>query len=135
MTALTEFLYPAPARRDIRSIVAWWERRRLPFNLAVGAAGLLSWGLSTLLFLLPPNGVVGVIPWQAALAFGVMANVCYGFGALSEVILEKAWRGRLYPTGPALYRMGLTFSVGLALLPALWSGFVWGFRILAALFF
>ena len=32
------------------------------------------------------------------------------------------WKGEVLPTGPALYRMGLTFSVGLALFPTLIRG-------------
>jgi hypothetical protein len=44
------------------------------------------------------------------------------------------WGRGLLPTGPALFRMGLTFSVGLALFPALLMMFVWVARIAFSIF-
>jgi hypothetical protein len=54
-----------------------------------------------------------------AAVFGGLANICYFFGPATEILLEKLWGRRALPAGPMLYRMGLTFSVGLALFPAL----------------
>jgi hypothetical protein len=119
MTTLTEFLFPAPAPRSAGAIILWWERRRLAFNVWVGSAGLVSLlvvtgaaialeGTFALPFLLAP-----------AAAFGGMANVCYLLGPTAEILLHAFWGRRILPTGPTLYRMGLTFSVGLALLPTL----------------
>jgi hypothetical protein len=119
MTTLTEFLFPAPAPRSAGAILRWWERRRLVFNVWVGSAGLVSLtvvtaaaaildGVFALPFLLLP-----------AAAFGVMANVCYLLGPTAEILIHALWGRRILPTGPTLYRMGLTFSVGLALLPTL----------------
>ncbi len=45
MTALSEFLFPAPAKRTAGAILGWWEKRRLSYNAAVGSAGLVSVGL------------------------------------------------------------------------------------------
>ncbi len=120
MGALTEFLFPAPARRSAKSIVGWWERRRLPYNLAVGAAGIASiaWIYVAETFA-PGGGFPGPLPWQPLVAFGVLANFCYLLGPATEILIEKLGRGQILPTGPTLYRMGLTFSVGLALLPGL----------------
>ena len=119
MSQLVEFLYPAPARRTAGGIVRWWEHRRLPYNLFVGGAGLLSLGYVGLL----QTAVWGSAPGPTLLfpvaAFGVGANVCYALGPLVEIAAEKAFGRRLLPVGPMLYRMGLTFSVGLALLPSL----------------
>ena len=33
---LANFLYPEPAARDSLSIIKWWEKRRVPYNLFVG---------------------------------------------------------------------------------------------------
>ena len=116
MSALTEFLFPAPARRTVGGIVGWWERRRLAYNVAVGAGGLVTLGAAyvqaALLGFEPP-------PLLAAAAFGVAANVCYCLGPAAEIAVEKLFGRSVLPTGPALYRMGLTFSVGLALFPTL----------------
>jgi hypothetical protein len=120
MTAIAEFLFPAPAERRPVAIIRWWEARRLQFNLIVGSAGLVSLsaiavadtlvfgGGENLLQLLPP-----------AVAFGVAANLCYCLGPAVEVAMERIWGRTLLPVGPSLFRMGLTFSVGLALLPVL----------------
>jgi hypothetical protein len=118
MTALTEFLYPAPAPRRATKIIGWWERRRLAYNVAVGAAGLVSLGVvSTIASLL--NGQLTTPPWQPVVVFGVLANVCYLLGPCGEILVMKLWGREVFPVGPALYRIGLTFSVGLALFPTL----------------
>ena len=67
-------------------------------------------------------------------AFGVLANLFYLFGPTVEVLVEKLSRGSILPTGPVLYRMGLTFSVGLALFPALIVMIEWVFRIVTGIF-
>lgn len=134
MSALTEFLYPAPAKRTPGSIIAWWEKRRFAFNVAVGSAGALSVGLIYLINLLPPSGFMTPFVWPAIVVFGVMANICYLFGPATEVLVERLWGPRVLPTGPALFRIGLTFSVGLALFPALITVFVWVARIVFAIF-
>lgn len=134
MNALTDFLFPAPAQRSAAGIVRWWESRRLHYNLIVGAAGLLSLGAIRIITWLPPNAHHDFIPPPVVIVFGVMANVCYLLGPIVEIALEKLWGRKALPTGPTLFRMGLTFSVGLAFLPTMIAGFDWGFRILHALF-
>ena len=129
MSALTEFLYPAPARRTVGSIVGWWEKRRLAYNVAVGSAGLVSLGMAYLVNLLPPGGFPTPLSWIPIAVFAVMANVCYLFGPATELFIEKLWGPKVLPTGPALFRIGLTFSVGLALFPTLLTVFGWVFRI------
>lgn len=133
MTALTEFLYPTPAKRTVGGIVRWWEARRLKYNLVVGGAGLLSLGAMTVVSLIPP-GIPGFfIAWQPIVVFGVMANVCYLLGPTVEVLVEKLFRGHILPVGPSLFRMGLTFSVGLALFPTLLITIVWILRLVGVL--
>lgn len=119
MHSLTEFLYAPPARRSTPAIVAWWERRRLAYNAFVGGAGLVSLGsVGAAGVLLGEGGNLGGVLAMAGV-FGVMANLCYCLGPATEVVMEKVWGRRVLPTGPVLYRMGLTFSVGLALFPTL----------------
>ncbi len=137
MSALTEFLFPAPARRTMGSIVGWWESRRLKYNALVGGAGVVSLGIVTVVGHLPPNPLPGVgllPPWQGIVMFGALANVCYSLGPAVEVVVDKLWGRQVLPVGPSLFRMGLTFSVGLALLPALLFLFQWVLRIVLAVF-
>ena len=134
MTELTEFLFPAPARRTVGGIVRWWESRRLAYNVFVGGAGLLSLGAIKLITP-PPPGLPGArVPWLAVVVFGVMANVCFLLGPAIEIALQKLWGEKLLPVGPALFRMGLTFSVGLALFPTLLYMIAWVVQVVSGLF-
>jgi hypothetical protein len=125
VSALTEFLFPAPAPRTPLAILRWWERRRLPYNIAVGAAGLFSLTVVGIVQTLPPFSSPVGIPVAGVLVFAVLANVCYCLGPAVELALGAIWGRTVLPTGPALYRMGLTFSVGLALLPTLMVLILW----------
>lgn len=135
MTALTEFLFPAPAPRNAVEIVKWWERRRLPYNLAVGAAGAVSLVVVWVVQILPPSSVAPIFPIYGAAVFGVMANICYLFGPAVELVIGAIWGRSVLPAGPTLYRMGLTFSVGLALFPALLAALIWCAMVLGVLLF
>lgn len=110
---LVRFLYPTPARRTVGGIFKWWERRRLAFNLIVGAGGaislaglgLVSWvtGIPMLLDrLLDP--IIPVAIW---------ANLCYTLGPIAESLLHKIWGRKVRPSGPHLFRAGLILSVGI----------------------
>jgi hypothetical protein len=135
MSALTEFLFPAPARRTVASIIGWWESRRLGYNLTVGAAGLTSLAIVTTVAHLPPGarGEMGLFPpWQPIVVFALLANVCYLLGPAVEIVVHKLFGRQILPVGPSLFRMGLTFSVGLAFLPTLLILFDWIFRIVRA---
>ena len=120
MTAIAEFLFPAPAERRPTAIIRWWEARRLQYNLIVGSAGVVSLSAVLLADILVFGG--GENPsmlWVPVVVFGVLANLCYCLGPTVEVAVERIWGRTLLPVGPSLFRMGLTFSVGLALLPVL----------------
>ncbi len=130
MSAIVEYLFPAPARRSAAGIAAWWEARRLGYNVIVGLVGLVSFGWTHLMLALPPTRAGAEIPVAGVIVFGVLANVFYTTGPIVEYAVERLSRGRVLPLGPMLYRMGLTFSVGLALMPAAVSCLDWGIRIL-----
>ena len=116
--SLGEFLFPAPAPRSTGAILRWWEKRRLAYNLAVGAAGSVSFvAMSVVNSIL--RGDLQLVPWQFVLIFALGANVMYLLGPALEVLIHQVWGRTVLPAGPALYRMGLTFSVGLALFPTL----------------
>jgi hypothetical protein len=119
MTALARFLFPAPAERSAGAILRWWEARRLPYNLIVGGAGLFTLAVIRVVTWLPVVADGGFPPLVLIAVYGGLANLCYLMGPMVEIGLLAVWGRKLLPTGPALYRMGLTFSVGLTLLPAL----------------
>ena len=67
-----------------------------------------------------------MVPWQAVVAYGIAANVCYSFGYLMEWLLDRLWGDEVAPVGPTLFRHGLVFSVGLTVLPIgiAWVGYL-----------
>ena len=106
-SALVRMLYPAPAERRPGAILRWWEKRRLPYNLIVGASGLAAAPLHTVVHGVPPDFFTGVV------AVGVFANVAYTLGSIVEVAVHTLWGRKILPIGPVLFRQGVLFSVGL----------------------
>lgn len=131
---LADFLYAPPAPRTTGGILKWWESRRLKYNVIVGASGALSLGLFHLIMSLPPDPFHLTFTVAPIVLFGLMANLCYLLGPTAELAIEKLGRGKILPTGPALFRMGLTFSIGLTLLPTLLGGMNWVFRLFSWIF-
>jgi hypothetical protein len=125
-----EVLFPLPAhRRTTMGILTWWESRRLVYNVIVGATGLVSLGIIGLISLVPPGVPKFFPPWQAILAYGALANVCYTFGPAIEIALQRIWKDRVLPVGPVLFRQGLSFSIGLTLLPVFIASATWVVRL------
>ena len=136
MTTLTRLLFPLPAiQRSPATLLGWWESRRPAYNAIVGTAGLFTLATVQLVDWLPPHVLRIAVPWQAVIAYGVVANACYSCGFLLELLCEGAWHGEVAPVGPALFRQGLIFSVGLTLLPIVpaWMSYVFDLVKWAAL--
>lgn len=115
---LMKLLFEPSLVRSPGSVLAWWERRRLVYNLAVGVAGLGTLTWVTLVDWLVGRGPIGVVPWQLVVVYGDAANLGYSLGAVAEIAIERFLKRPVYGLGPALFRHGLVFSVGLTLFPA-----------------
>jgi hypothetical protein len=127
---VSEVLFPLPAiRRTPVGILTWWESRRLIYNVIVGVTGIITLGVIGAISFIPPGLPRLMPPIAAILAYGVLANVCYTFGPFVEIALERLWRERVLPVGPALFRQGLAFSVGLTLLPIIIASGMWVARL------
>jgi hypothetical protein len=73
--------------------------------------------MSALTVALGPAILVQPGTWIGIAAYAIAANFCYSLGAPTELLLER-WLGReTYGLGPALFRYGLVYSVGLTLFP------------------
>ena len=135
MSALTRVLFPAPAEvRNTGGILRWWESRRLTFNVVVGGAGLVTLAAMKVIALLPPLSMSMPIFWPGVLAYGVLANLFYSLGFMTEAVMQRAWREDTPRVGPPLFRQGLIFSVGLTLLPIAMFGIAKTVLLLKALF-
>jgi hypothetical protein len=135
MSALTRILFPLPDyRRTPWTLLQWWESRRLTYNLAVGGAGLLSLGVLAVFSLLPPRLPGAAVPWQGVVVYAVLANLGYSLGWAAEVGMRALWKDQAPDAGPALYRQGLSFAVGLTLLPIPIAMLTWLARLASRLF-
>ena len=123
VSGLVSFLYPLPApRRTAGAVFLWWESRRLSYNLIVGATGCATVTVISLF-----GALAGSVPRLEFLVFGstiygVLANVCYCLGPLTELALDRFLGDRGPRAGPVLFRQGLLFSVGLTLFPIALAG-------------
>ncbi len=120
MSALTRFFFRNEvACRSTADVIAWWETRRLPFNVAIGAIGVFTYAAVQLILLMPPRPMP--IPFAASLVtafvYGVLANVCYTGGWMAELWLRKSLGRDTETVGPTLFRYGFAFSAGLTLFP------------------
>ena len=134
MTALTRFFFDQVyAPKSAWSVVGWWERRRSAFNLAVGAAGIATLTTINLFGLLPPHGTWLGIPVVPIAVYAVLANVGFTAGPVADLVIRRLWGNQHSAIGPALFRYGFAFSVGLTLLPIPLAAIEWMVRVLLLL--
>jgi hypothetical protein len=107
-------------------VVAWWELRRLPYNMIVAATAALSLfvffavGFTCeratgvpLGFPRPPLLVA-----VAVLAYGIVVNAFYTGGWILELLVAKLWRVSTPVFGPIAFTIGTAVSVVVTLVPA-----------------
>ena len=115
---LTRLLFEPTLIRSPLRVVAWWESRRPAYNVIVGVTGAGAIVYANLISLLV-RGEWMPFPLLGIVAYGIAANLFYTLGWAVENVAER-WLGRpVYGLGPALFRHGLVFSIGLTMLPAL----------------
>jgi hypothetical protein len=121
----------ALGRRNARlqsawQIVGWWEARRIPFNLIVGAAGIVT-SVGILVTALISERVLGepigmpdppVIAVAGAVLFVLGANACYTGGWIGELLVSLAWPDQSEQFGTLTFTLGLVFAVVVTLSPA-----------------
>ena len=110
--------------------IGWWEKRRLPFNLAVGAAGLGTLTAVNIIGLIGPDGHPFLPPAIAIAVYAVLANVMYTGGWAAEVALRPLFGRRTPVVGATIFRYGLAFSLVLTLLPIPVAAIDFAFRVL-----
>lgn len=119
------FRQPAASSRPA-AIIAWWERRRIAYNVLVGLVGLITSAVMVMVaFTCESRGGAPVgLPDPPALAivgvlvYGALANVCYTGGWITELLVVNFWDADTSRFGPIAYTLGTGFSALLTLLPA-----------------
>jgi hypothetical protein len=107
-------------------VIAWWESRRVPYNLIVGTTGLVSAIIVLLSGFLAEHFVgdaigAGSSPLFEVFAiviYGIMANICYTGGWILELLSRRIWRARAEAFGEIAFTWGTLCSVLLTLVPA-----------------
>jgi hypothetical protein len=127
---LTRLLFEPTLVRSPLRVMQWWESRRPAYNLAVGATGLGTIVYANALSLMVRHEWM-TFPWQLIVGYGIAANMFYTLGWAVENGVERWLKRPVYGLGPALFRHGLVFALGLTLFPA---GVV-TFMAIAGLFF
>lgn len=96
--------------RGAFSIIAWWESRRILFNLIVGLCGLPTLAIIYLLGLANLGLVI-----SGTIEYGLLANICYTAGWICELVARSWWKERAKHLGPILFSLGFAFSMLLTL--------------------
>ena len=108
-------------------IIAWWEIRRIPYNLIIGSVGMVS----LLLFFVFIHLANELKPGEDAIEpLGLLAapfavNICYTAGWIVELLLSAVRRRRSSVCGPALLKLGVGFSLFVVLLPSTFWFVIW----------
>lgn len=110
---------------SIWQIIGWWEARRLIFNLIIGATGTITC-IAILAIAVISDYVFGIpvgmpdppiFAFAGIIIYGVMANVCYTGGWVTELIVKKTWPDQSEQFGALSFTLGLVFAVIITLSP------------------
>jgi hypothetical protein len=116
-----------PEPRSLRGIIGWWELRRIPYNIIVGSVGLCS----LILFFVFITHCDVLQPGEdaeepiAIILAPFLINICYTGGWVVEIVSRLILRERIERLGPLLLKLGLGFSLLVALLPSVYWGLYW----------
>ena len=124
---LRSWLFTIPEEpRHWRSIIAWWELRRLVYNaimFVAGVVGLLVFGLFDYLYTLAhPGAFDDWVPLLSVFVAAFGANLFYTGGWISELIARPLWRDRARYYGPIMLSLGLILSLAVCFLPSILLG-------------
>jgi hypothetical protein len=109
-----------------RAVIFWWEARRVPYNGIVGIVGVVSSAVMVAVaFTCESRGGAPIgLPDPPAFAligvllYGILANICYTGGWITELVVAKLWSVETSRFGPIAFTLGAAFSVLLTLTPA-----------------
>jgi len=121
--------------RDRAAVIGWRESRRFFYNKILAAVGtvtcilMISCGVISEPLMGEPIGIPDppILVPLGILAYGIMANVCYTGGWIAELLLVRFRpESRTDVFGLRAFRLGVRFSIGLTIFPALicWGVFL-----------
>jgi hypothetical protein len=124
-TSLRFFSRSEPLR-SAWEVIAWWEARRVPFNLMVGVTGIVTGAIILFAALLAETYLgepIGLPDPPIFVVFGIvfyaiLANICFAGGWAVELLVSRIWGEQAHSFGPISFILGILFSIALTLAPA-----------------
>lgn len=110
--------------RPFLQIVAWWEIRRIPYNLLIAFIGIPSFILFAM-FIAASNKLQpgdDVVEPMALLLAPVAFNICYTLGEIIEIILGQSWKYQYEGLATSLMKSGTAISLAIVLFPSVFWG-------------
>ena len=130
MKPIFSWLFKVPdGDRSILSVVAWWEIRRIPYNIFIGLFGLVC--LLIFYFFIQSSGHLqpgeDAVEPMALFIAPILINFAYTAGWVTELISRGLFREQSRLIGPKLLKAGILFSVFVVSLPSvIWGGiYLW----------
>lgn len=129
-------------REEITSkadIIKWWELRRIPYNIAVGLAGIVTCVTIFAVAAIASKRFGDLPAWAdpsfsaifGVVAYAIGANVCFTAGWFAEIIVRNIWRERAGAFAEIAFSLGFVFSILLTLVPAVFFVLILTVRLLS----
>jgi hypothetical protein len=110
------------SKEGIFNIIIWWEIRRILYNIIMLVVGIPAMILLLIVMekynpsaLEPPDDFV---PLLSIIATGILANIFYTFGWVSEILKTLLIKDRWPNYGPNVWLCGLCFSIFICIVPS-----------------
>ncbi|MBL7725005.1 MAG: hypothetical protein JNK27_12700 [Chitinophagaceae bacterium] len=100
-------LFDEKEERSLLAAFAWWEKRRLIYNLIVGATGIICLAVLSLFSFLGLSDLVGI------LIYGIIVNLFYSCGFLIEIASRHYFKSKIdfSEKRKILFGIGLVLSI------------------------
>jgi hypothetical protein len=127
---LIRWLFRPPKEPTLpREAVAWWEQRRLAYNLIIGATATACFvvyvlSITSARVLEPGEDAIDPLAFMAAPLVVILINICYTAGWFLDAPLRAFCPSLTSRFSVWLFSLGLAFSILIVSLPAIyWSGY------------
>jgi hypothetical protein len=109
--------------------IVWWEVRRIPYNLAIFAAGMVTVfavvGIGNTLVRPGEDVIEPLLLLIGVAGFGVLANLFYTLGWISELLWSGGDTALTAAYRPRVFVLGLVGSIVVTLLPCVIMVLIW----------
>jgi hypothetical protein len=106
--------------KSLLTAFGWWEKRRLIYNLIVGATGVVCIIILSLFPFLELIDLAGIV------IYGIVANMFYSLGFLIEIASRYYFKSKMDFTErrKTLFGIGLTLSILITIGLTIWYAFI-----------